>query len=85
LIAFVVVPALSQEISCDDELFRVGRREGSCEDFFACMISRRVNFFCDAGFIFDDSRISCRAGNRDTCEYAEELEPYNEYKIDFLS
>lgn len=76
LIAFAFVPALTQEIDCTEEFFRVSRQQDVCQQFFLCMIGRRVNFSCDEGYIFDETRILCRPGYPDTCEYAVEIEPF---------
>lgn len=63
-------PSLAQEHDpCYETLFSVSRHENSCQDFFVCMLSRRVDFSCDHGEIFDEQRIACRRGDADTCAF----------------
>ncbi|CRK92521.1 CLUMA_CG006070, isoform A [Clunio marinus] len=69
LIALAFTPSMGQEIDCSEEFFRVSRREGSCVDFFICMIGQRIDFSCDPGDIFDVDRIACRPGDAETCEF----------------
>lgn len=84
LIAFAFAPALAQEIDCTEEFFRVSRREGSCQDFFVCMIGGRVDFSCDAGHIFDEDRIACRPGDTETCQFISPEIPADACVNDFL-
>ena len=85
MIALAIVPAMSQEIDCTEEFFRVSRFEDDCQRFFVCMVGGRVNFICEDGFIFDEERIECRAGFLDTCEFAEEAIPLEKTLKDFLA
>lgn len=84
LIAFAFAPALTQEINCAEEFFRVSRREGSCQHFFVCMIGQRVDFSCDEGEIFDEDRIACRRGDSDTCEFYIPEIPADACQYEFL-
>lgn len=83
LIAFAA-PALTQEINCAEEFFRVSRAQDSCQAFFVCMIGQRVDFICDEGEIFDEVRIACRAGRADTCEYVVPPIPSDICEAEFL-
>lgn len=78
LLAAAIATTSAQEINCQEEFFRTSRFEERCDLFFVCMISRRVNFFCDPGYIYDQERIACRPGYPDTCEYAIEIIPTDE-------
>lgn len=83
LIAFACAPALAQEVDCSEEFFRVGVKE-NCQEYFICMVGGRVDFACDDGEIFDEERIRCRRGNRETCEFMPLEIPSNECDNDFL-
>lgn len=74
MIALAISSSSAQEIDCTEEFFRVSRADGSCVEFFACMIGGRVNFFCDDGEIFDSDNISCRPGDAATCEFMEDTD-----------
>jgi Chitin binding Peritrophin-A domain len=84
LVAFAFASTSAQEIDCTDEFFRVSRRADSCRDFFICMIGSRVDFSCDEGDIFDESRIMCRRGDAETCEFIAPTIPDDECENDFL-
>ena len=84
MIAFAFTPTLTQEIDCTEEIFRVSRREGSCQDFFVCLIGGRVDFSCDSGDIFDEERIECRPGDSETCVFRAIEIPDDECINDFL-
>lgn len=83
LFAFVAT-SLAQDNVCEDTFFRVARNPDDCRRFFICMISRRVDFICDAGDIFDEESLSCRRGNPETCEFINPQIPGNECENDFF-
>ena len=82
LIAFVA-PALAQQ-TCDGDFFRWARSENSCQAFFFCFNSNRINFSCDSGEIFDENRARCRPGDAETCEFVIPQIPADECANDFF-
>lgn len=79
-----IAPTLAQEIDCREEFFRVSRREGSCVDFFVCMVGGRVDFSCDEGEIFDEERIACRPGDAVSCTFTIPEIPADACNNEFL-
>lgn len=69
LIAFAFSSFNAEALDCRDEFFRVSRIPGNCQNFFVCMIGRRVDFSCDEGDIFDEDRVACRRGDAETCDF----------------
>jgi hypothetical protein len=70
LIAFsCVAVSANRDVDCTDTFFRVGRHADTCTEFFICMDSSRVDFFCDEGDIFDETRVTCRRGDAETCVF----------------
>lgn len=84
LIAFAFAPTLGQDTACTDVFFSVSRHEERCQDFFVCMIGQRVDFSCDAGQIFHERSIECRAGDAETCVFDGTTIPDDECIYDFL-
>lgn len=69
------VMAFAHSNECEDQMLAFQRNPDNCQAFFMCMLSQRVDFVCDADFIFDDTRRRCRLGNPETCEYRFGPEP----------
>lgn len=75
VIISLFVVAYAQDNVCDDTLVSWHENPDDCQAFFMCMLSRRVDFRCDANFIFDASRRRCRLGSAETCEFRFGPEP----------